>query len=222
MRSGSAGADPRLRVQVIGWLMAVLLLASCAPASTIPGRSAADQPGAPAGSSRGTKTLRIAMQGSNEQDSPALFGRAGSGSAAQEHFFIFHANLTALDAQGELVPRMAEKFPTINDGDWTLLPGGGMEVTWKLRPNIYWHDGTPLTAEDFVFGFQVVNDPELPVEQLGEIPNIAQVRAADPHTLVMTWKSQSSLGNVNGFDGVPALPRHLLEGLYQAGDKVAF
>ena len=59
MRSGSAGADPRLRVRVIGGLLAALLLASCAPAPTTPGRSAADQPGAPAGSSGGTKTLRI-------------------------------------------------------------------------------------------------------------------------------------------------------------------
>jgi len=73
-----------------------------------------------------------------------------------------------------------------------------------------------------VFGFRVVNDPELAVEQLGQAPNIAQVRAADPHTLVMTWKSQSAFGNVNGHDGVPALPRHLLESLHLGGDKVAF
>jgi len=82
------------------------------------------------------------MQGSNEPDSPATYGRSGSGSAAQEHFFVFHANLTALDSQSELVPRIAEKIPTIDDGDWKVLAGGGMEVTWKLRPNVYWHDGT--------------------------------------------------------------------------------
>jgi peptide/nickel transport system substrate-binding protein len=164
----------------------------------------------------------MAMQGSNEPDSPAEWGRAGSGSSAQEHFYLFHANLTALDSQSELVPRIAEKIPTIDDGDWRVLPSGGMEITWKLRPNVFWHDGTPLTAEDFVFGFEVINDSALAIEPLGQSPNIASVRAADPRTLVMTWKSQSSFGNVNSHDGVPPLPRHLLEPLYTSGDKVAF
>jgi peptide/nickel transport system substrate-binding protein len=38
----------------------------------------------------------------------------------------------------------------------------------------------------------------------------------------MTWRSRSSFGNVTGNDGVPALPRHLLENLYLGGDKVGF
>jgi len=164
----------------------------------------------------------MAMQGSNEPESPAVYGRAGSGSAAQEHFFLFHANLTALDDKSNLVPRIAEKIPSVSDGDWVVLPGGGMEVTWKLKPNVYWHDGTPLTAEDFVFGHEIINDPDLAAEPLGPSPNVSQVRAPDAHTVVMTWKSQSSFGNVNGHDGIPALPKHVLEPSYRAGDKTAF
>jgi len=212
-----SSSHPSFLLSVVGWWLAgALLLVGCAPA--VPG-SSSDRAG---GAQTGPKTLRMAMQGSNEPDSPAEYGRASSASAAQEHYFLFHANLTALDSQSELIPRIAEKIPTIDDGDWKILPGGGMEVTWKLRPNAYWHDGTPLTAEDFVFGFQVVNDPELAVQQLGQVSNIAQVRAADPRTLVMTWKSQATFGNVNGHDGVPAIPRHLLESLYSSGDRVAF
>ncbi len=214
-----SGSYRSLVVRLIGLCVAALLPVSCATPS--PGAGTQQRDGS-APSPKALKTLRIGMQGSNEPDSPAAYGRAGSGSAAQEHFFLFHANLTALDSRGELVPRIAEKIPTINDGDWKVLPDGGMEVTWKLRPNVLWHDGTPLTADDFVFGFQVISDPELPIEQLGQSPNIAEVRAADPHTLVMTWKSRSSFGNVNGNDGVPALPRHLLENLYLSGDKVGF
>jgi peptide/nickel transport system substrate-binding protein len=198
-------------------IAAVLLLGCAGPAPS--GRTAQQGQGT---TTRAVKTLRIGMQASNEQPSPAAYGRTGSGSAGQEHFFIFHANLTALDADGELVPRIAEKIPTIADGDWIVRPDGGMEVTWKLRPNVYWHDGAPLTADDFVFGSQVISDPELPVEQIGQSPNIADVRAADPHTLIISWKSRSSFGNVNGNDGVPALPRHLLESHYLSGDKVGF
>jgi peptide/nickel transport system substrate-binding protein len=206
-------------VRIVGCCVAALLLLGCGTAG--PGVGPGQKDGS-ASLPKTLKTLRIGMQGSNEQPSPATYGRAGSGSAAQEHFFLFHANLTALDTQGELVPRIAEKIPSINDGDWKVLPNGGMEITWKLRPNVYWHDGTPLTAEDFVFGFQIISDAELPIEPLGQSPNIAEVRAADARTVVMTWKSRSSFGNVNGNDGVPALPRHLLEGIYVGGDKVGF
>jgi ABC-type transport system substrate-binding protein len=199
-------------------ILATLILVSCA--APTPGTGPQTSGGSQA--QVAPKTLRMAMQGSNEQESPAPYGRAGSGSAAQEHFFIFHANLTALNERGELVPRIAEKIPTIADGDWKVLPDGGMEVTWKLKPNVQWHDGTALTADDFVFGFKVINDPELPIEQLGQTSEMSDVRAADPHTLVITWKSRSSFGNVNGNDGVPALPRHLAEPLYQSGDKTAF
>lgn len=217
MSSHRSSFRPQVSVQLGAPCIAVaLLLLGCAPAS--PGREADSAGSSPAV----VKTLRIGTQTSNEPDSPAMYGRSGSGTSAQEYFFTFHANLTALDDQSELVPRIAEKVPTIDDGDWKVLPAGGMEVTWKLRPNVYWHDGTPLTAEDFVFGFQVARDPELAVEQGGQIPNIAQVRAVDPRTLLVTWTKQSVFGNVNSYDGVPALPRHLFESLYQAGDRVAF
>lgn len=193
-----------------------LLLAGCGPAP--PSREGATESGA----SAAPKTLRIGMQASNEPDSPALFGGSGSGSSSLEHYFIFHGNLTVYDVGGNVTAHMAQKVPTIQDGDWKILPNGGMELTWKLRSGILWHDGTPLTAEDFVFGFQVIMDPELAVEIRGETKNISEVRATDPQTLLVTWKTQSVFGNVNGYDGVPAVPRHIFRDLYLAGDKLAF
>ena len=66
------------------------------------------------------------------------------------------------DAQGNLLPWVAAKVPSIADGDWKVLPDGGMEVTWKLKPNIKWHDGTPFSAEDLAFSFGVYKDAQLP------------------------------------------------------------
>ncbi len=45
-----------------------------------------------------------------------------------------------------------------------------MEVTWKLRPSVYWQDGAPLTADDFVFGLEVARDPKLAIGGLGRGP----------------------------------------------------
>jgi peptide/nickel transport system substrate-binding protein len=210
-------------------LGALLLLMSCAPAPAA--REAGGAPAAPAApaSQSAPKVLRIAMQISNEPSagtdgvaSPAPYGGSGAGSAALEHFFTFHSNMTVFDSQRTITPRLAEKIPALNDGDWRLLPGGGMEVTWKLKPNLVWHDGTPLSAEDFVFGFQVARDPALSVGVRVELPNVAEVKATDDRTFVVTWKTQSINGNVNGFDGVPPLPRHIFKELYESGDKGAF
>ena len=143
----------------------------------------------------------MATQG--EPTSLVLYGRpAGSTTPYLERWFMFHANLTMYDAQDNVVPHAARKVPSVQDGDWRLLPDGGMEVEWQLRPDVFWHDGTQLTADDFVFGYEVVRDPKLAVPALGELLNVTSVQAPDPLTLIVKWKQASIFGNVNGFDGV--------------------
>jgi peptide/nickel transport system substrate-binding protein len=202
----------------------VILLASCAPAPV--GRESGPQPTAPSAS----RVLRIGMQAQSEPargtdgpPSPAPYGgMRPNSSAGLEHFMTFHGALTKFDTASQGIPHLAEKIPTLQDGDWILLPDGGMEVTWKLRPNVRWHDGQPLTADDFVFGFTVVRDPLVVVAARGELSSITEVRATDARTLVATWRTTSILGNVSLSDGIPAIPRHLFGDLYAAGDPVAF
>src|SRR6266542_2423293 len=221
VRGLAGGGTGRLLALVVG---VAILLGGCAPGS--PDRSApATQPGAPSGA---PKTLRIGMQDQNEPSSstdgvasPAPYGGSGSGSPALEHYFMFHGGLTKFDTQSQLVTNLAEKLPSLQDGDWKLLPEGGMEVTWNIRPNVFWHDGTPLTPDDFVLGFQMAIDPQLPKTPRGELASIAEVRALDARTFVAVWKTQSVLGNVSNNDGIPAVPRYLFGELYASGDRTA-
>jgi peptide/nickel transport system substrate-binding protein len=147
---------------------------------------------------------------------------SAAGSTNLEHYLLFHANFTVIDAQNSLQARLVEKVPSLEEGDWKTFPDGRMEVTWRLRPDIRWHDGTPLVAEDFAFGMKVINDPELTVTRNAGWRLISEIQTPDPRTLVFVWKEPSILGNANGPDGIPALPQHRLAGLYQAGDKQAF
>src|SRR6266511_1320984 len=178
------------------------LLSACAP-----GSPSSEQANRQARGPQGPKILHVGTSNSRE---PAVLaewgGSSPSSSSPLEHFHVFHASLTMLDAEGNLLPHLAEKIPSFDDGDWRVLPNGGMEVTWKIKPGVVWHDGTPLTAEDFLFGFQVVKDPELAVENRPELPNVADVRALDDRTLVIEWKTQSIRANTNNADGVPAVP----------------
>jgi peptide/nickel transport system substrate-binding protein len=222
------GPNRHLRASTVHLIAPVvglaILLASCAPAPV--DRESGSQSAAPSA----PRVLRIGMQAASEPTrgtdgppSPAPYGGVRPNSSANlEHFMTFHGSLTKFDTASEVIPHLAEKVPTLKDGDWVLLPGGGMEVTWKLRPEVRWHDGTPLTADDFVFGFTVVRDPSLGVALRGELPSITEVRATDARTLVATWRTTSTLGNVSLSDGLPAIPRHVFGDLHAAGDPGAF
>ena len=59
--------------------------------------------------------------------------------------------LTIYDAAGKIVPGSAES--------WTVSDDGTV-YTFKLRADAKWSDGSPVTAEDFVFSFQRVEDPK--------------------------------------------------------------
>lgn len=81
-----------------------------------------------------------------------LHGHGGTG--------FFGAGLTMTADQGLATElELAEAFPQLGTDSWRVLPDGRMEVAWRLRPNLTWHDGTPITAEDFVFGYRLSSLP---------------------------------------------------------------
>ena len=63
--------------------------------------------------------------------------------------------LVAQDAKAELIPGAAESWTVSEDG---------LVYTFKLRSGAVWSDGSPVTADDFVFAWQRVVNPETAAE----------------------------------------------------------
>jgi len=144
-------------------------------------------------------------------------GNAG-GSGALEHRLTFHAGLTVLDERQVQQPRLAQSVPNLQDGSWKTFEDGRMEVTWKLKPNLVWHDGKPLTADDFVFGTAIARDPDF----VGPPPatgtrQLSEVVAVDPQTILVRFPQPFVGGNLG--ENVPPLPSHLLKEFYDRGEK---
>lgn len=106
-----------------------------------------------------------------------------------------YEGLVMQDKNAELIPGAAESWNVSDDGT---------VYTFKLRANGVWSDGSPVTAEDFVYAFRRLEDPAtgaeyasmLYVVKNGEEVNTGKmkpeelaVKAIDPLTFEVTLKS---------------------------------
>lgn len=121
------------------------------------------------------------------------------------------------EAGSDVTPRGAASWESADDG---------LSAIFHLDENAKWHDGEPVTAEDWVFTAQLITDPEFGfglksefntwagTDDTGveESENSVQVEAVDDYTLKMTFKSATPVEDWlllhNKYFYV--LPQHLL------------
>jgi len=69
--------------------------------------------------------------------------------------------LADIDPEGNILPELAAELPTVENGGVVLDEDAGtMDVTWKLRQDITWADGKPVTADDVLFTYEATVDPD--------------------------------------------------------------
>lgn len=165
----------------------------------------------------GPRTLRVAAQ----VEPLYLASRAlrTSGNSESMTLNSFNAGLAYEDNRSETYhPQLAEAMPQLNTDTWRVNADGTMETTWRLKPNLIYHDGTLLSAEDWVFSFKVFGDPAN--GRAGQVPHreIGEVLAPDDRTVVFRWKRPYPEADQMSAANVPALPRHILEAAVARGD----
>ena len=101
-------------------------------------------------------------------------------------------------------------MPTLENGGVALRPDGGMDVTWKLRPGITWHDGTPFTSADVKFTVDAINGPNYNPESTDGFDRITSVDTPDPLTAVVHYREVYAPYALQFIRGM--LPKHVLEG----------
>jgi peptide/nickel transport system substrate-binding protein len=176
------------------------LTASCGPPATSGPQNvpSSDQPAAP-------KRLNIGILEEPKGWAPWV-GATTAGGAHQPRWLVTRT-LTMIDNRGTVQPELAISAPTVEKGDWRINADGTMEQTWKLKPDLRWHDGRPLTAQDFVFGWEVETHPAVPLLNSLARLHISSASAPDPQTLVLQFKGTTPLAASALYD---PYPRHLL------------
>jgi peptide/nickel transport system substrate-binding protein len=94
--------------------------------------------------------------------------------------------LAYIGPDGNLVPELAAELPTLDNGG---VAKDQMSITWKLRPDVKWSDGTDFTADDVVFTWQYITNPEVASPDTQTADGVTNVEAVDAHTVKVTFKA---------------------------------
>jgi peptide/nickel transport system substrate-binding protein len=96
--------------------------------------------------------------------------------------------ITAYDPDWKLTCMLCSELPTIQNGLAKIedTPSGkGMAVTLKLRPDLAWGDGVPVTTKDLVFTWKVGHDPASGFINPHTWDQIRAIDVVDDHTAVL-------------------------------------
>ncbi len=100
----------------------------------------------------------------------------------------------------ELVPYAAESFEVLE---------GGKLLKFKLREDIKWFDGEPLTAEDVEFTYKMMVDPDTPTAYAGDFQNIKEFKLTGKYTFEVRYDKVFARSLITWASDI--LPKHILE-----------
>ncbi|HXF61208.1 MAG TPA: peptide ABC transporter substrate-binding protein [Caldilineaceae bacterium] len=95
------------------------------------------------------------------------------------------APLATVDANGLFVPVLAAELPALDNGG---VSADYRRITWKLRPNLKWSDGHPLTSADIRFTWEAVSHPDSGAVNLMGFELIEAIDTPDPLTAVVYYR----------------------------------
>lgn len=121
---------------------------------------------------------------------------------------VFYEPLAGWDSNGNLVPFLAAKIPSLENGG---VAKDGTSVIWNLKQGVTWHDGTPFTADDCVFNWEYARDPATSAYTIGTYRDIT-VEKLDSHTIRIVFKAPTPFW-ADAFVGTRGMliPKHLFE-----------
>jgi peptide/nickel transport system substrate-binding protein len=97
--------------------------------------------------------------------------------------------LADIDPNGNVFPELAVELPTHeNGGVVDNEEDGTMDVTWKMRQDVHWADGKPVTADDAIFTLNAIMDPDKGAWIPG-IDYIDSIEKIDDHTFTIHYNA---------------------------------
>ena len=125
---------------------------------------------------------------------------------------MFNPGLWAWDNNLEPSLEMAAEFPTKGNG---LISEDGLTITIPINPKAKWSDGVPVTADDFIFTYEMILDPgNVAVQSTWPYDTYLESVTAEGNSLVVKFTEPFAPWATTIFDFV--LPEHVLRPVFEA------
>ncbi len=143
-----------------------LMLAACAG------------PPSPGSKTNAVQSLKIGISA----DVPNLKPSLDQGAAAMELDTIIHRGLLAYDAQGKVVPALAEKYKQLNPTTYQF----------DLRNGLKFSDGSPLTSENVKKSLEHLADPAVGAKIYSAMKELKTVETPNKQTVIVKLKTPNA------------------------------
>ncbi len=139
--------------------------------------------------------------------------------SATHYIFSFVGRaLVSQDMDGQWIPQLAEKIPTLENGGakFTTINGKKtLTAVWEIKKNARWSDGKPVVCEDFQVARDIADSPNVSVGAKENFTIVEKVEwtEAQPQRCTFTYaKPRWDYTHLNAFYPVPA---HLEKSVFQ-------
>lgn len=141
---------------------------------------------------------------------PTLVPEFGTSQVPIDVSMFVFSYAVRYNQKAQPVPDALSEVPTVANGD---VSKDGLTLKYKLRHNIKWSDGQPLTCRDLKFTWQVIMNPHNNVNTTDGFRDIKSIDCSNPYVAVIHMKKLyapflQQLWGVNG--NAPILPEHIL------------
>ena len=139
-----------------------------------------------------------------EVDPVSLDPHTNSNFSAAQGFEHLYESLTGYDEKNQIVPMLAQQWEISN---------GGRTYLFHLRPNVKFHNGQLMTADDVKYSIDRVLDPKTASPWRGWFDSIDEIKVVDPLTVQMNLNAPypGLLGSFAGMRASGIIPKGLAE-----------
>lgn len=136
------------------------------------------------------------------EDPDSLNPLTGQTTIAVQVSLAILEGLAYHDPDGAFQPQLAAELPTLENGG---VSEDLTTVTWKLKPDVLWSDGTPFTSADVKHTWEAARDAANGSAVASDYELITDIETPDPETAVVRY-SAFNAGYLDQFPWI--VPQH--------------
>ncbi len=136
-------------------------------------------------------------------DATNLIPMIASDASSHEIAGQLYLSLLKYDKNLNLVGQLAESWQISEDK---------LSIIFKLKPNLKWSDGKPLTTDDLVFTLHLIQDDKTQSPYKSDYMKVVSAKALDKYTFEVRYKEVFSPALAT-WASLAILPKHVFEGV---------